>query len=202
MQGVMGYIMVLSGLQDNPAVSHYKLAAHLSLAFMIFGYIMWMIYRLTPSLNRHESTFCQRRHGWVSLALLAVTVIWGAFVAGMDAGLIYNTWPHMGTDAQGLARIVPTDMWFLSPAWLNPFENAAAVQFTHRWIAALTLIMIATFAWRVRSIALGGMVFAQFGLGIATLLSQVWIPIAAMHQAGAFILLALLLVEIYKMKKV
>lgn len=158
---------------------------------------MWLIYRLSPSITPQESTFCQRRHGWVALAFLTITVIWGAFVAGMDAGLIYNEWPNMG---QG--RIVPSDMWFLSPIWLNPFENAAAIQFTHRWIAVITLVLVATFAWRIRSFATGGMVFIQFVLGIATLLSMVAIPVAAMHQAGAFILCALLLKDIYRIRKI
>jgi cytochrome c oxidase assembly protein subunit 15 len=195
-QGVMGYVMVLSGFADAPTVSHYRLAAHLSIAFVIFGWMVWLIHRLSSAGDDKPSTFCRRRHGWVALAMLSVTVIWGAFVAGMDAGLIYNEWPHMGA-----GRLVPEDMWFLSPTWLNPFENAAAVQFTHRWLAALTLVMVAAFAWRVRAIALGGMVFLQFGLGLATLLTQVAIPIAAMHQAGAFILCALLLGEIYKIRK-
>ena len=196
MQGVVGYIMVLSGFIDNPSVSHYRLSLHLSIAFAIFAGLMWLIYRLSPSIKPYASTFCQRRHGWVAFAFLCVTVIWGAFVAGMDAGLIYNEWPHMG---QG--RIIPSDMWFLSPSWLNPFENAAAIQFTHRWIAAITFILVGTFAWRVQSWALGGMIGVQFALGIATLLSQVAIPLAAMHQAGAFILCALLLFDIYRIRK-
>jgi cytochrome c oxidase assembly protein subunit 15 len=181
MQGVIGYIMVLSGFVDNPSVSHYRLSLHLTIAFIIFGCLMWLIYRLSPSITPQESTFCQRRHGWVALAFLTITV----------------EWPNMG---QG--RIVPSDMWFLSPIWLNPFENAAAIQFTHRWIAVITLVLVATFAWRIRSFATGGMVFIQFVLGIATLLSMVAIPVAAMHQAGAFILCALLLKDIYRIRKI
>lgn len=195
MQGVIGYIMVLSGFIDNPSVSHYRLSLHLVIAFIIFGWLMWLVYRLSPSLQPTVPSEGQRRHGWIALVFLTITVVWGAFVAGTDAGLIYNEWPHMG---QG--RIVPSDMWFLSPAWLNPLENAAAIQFTHRWVAAITLVLIVTFAWRVKSMTLGGMVTIQFFLGIATLLSQVAIPMAALHQAGAFIVCALLLRDIYKLR--
>lgn len=190
MQGVVGWIMVQSGLIDNPAVSHYRLAAHLMMAYIIFGWLMWLYYRLSPSPHHLVQAAGRglKYHGALAGLFLFVTVTWGAFVAGVDAGMVYNEWPHMG---QG--RFVPSDMWFLEPVWLNPFENAAAIQFTHRWIAIVTLCVIAGFAWRVRSHALGFMVFIQVGLGIATLLTQVSIPLAAMHQAGAFILFALLL---------
>lgn len=198
MQGVMGWVMVMSGLVDNPAVSHFRLAAHLLLAFIIFGWLMWYVYRLTPNLNTKSiPSFCLSRHGWSAVIFLAITVTWGAFTAGKDAGLIYNHWPHMG---QG--HFIPTDMWFLDTIWQNLTENAAAIQFVHRWIAVLTLIMIGSFAWRVKSFPLGGMAMLQVGLGIATLLSQVHIHTAATHQAGSFILLALLLREMYKVRKI
>lgn len=195
MQGVMGWFMVMSGLVDRPSVSHYRLAAHLGLAFVIFGYLIWLIDSLSPITKPRDTSFCLRRHGWVALALTSCTIVWGAFVAGLDAGLIYNTFPHMG---QG--RIIPEDMWFLSPAWVNIFENAASVQFMHRLLAMMTLAVVASLAWRTRSFALGGMVVLQVGLGIATLLSQVDISLATMHQAGAFLLLMLLLKEIYRLR--
>jgi cytochrome c oxidase assembly protein subunit 15 len=150
---------------------------------------------MVSNVSFMASTFCQRRHGWAALGFLFITMVWGAFVAGMDAGKIYNEWPHMG---QG--NIIPSDMWFLSPMALNIVENAAAVQFVHRWLAVGALVIIATFAWRMKNIALGGMVFLQFALGIITLLSNVSIPYAAMHQAGAFILTALLLAQMYRIK--
>lgn len=197
LQGVVGYIMVLSGFIDNPSVSHYRLALHLMLAWAVYVGLIWCYLRIGPNVTMQSSTHCQRRHGWFAMAFLAVTIIWGAFVAGMDAGLIYNEWPHMG---QG--RIVPSEMWFLSPVIANLVENAAGIQFIHRWIAALTLVLITSFAWRVKDFWLGGMVFVQFGLGLMTLLSQVAIPLAAMHQAGAFVLTALLLNRIYRIRKI
>lgn len=193
LQGFMGWFMVMSGLVDRPSVSHYRLAAHLGLAFIIFGYLVWLLDGLSPKIKSQNTSFCLRRHGWAALFLTACTIVWGAFVAGLDAGLIYNTFPHMGA-----GRIIPEDMWFLSPFWINIFENAATVQFTHRLLAMVTLVIVLSFAWRARSFALGGMAVLQVGLGIATLLTQVSLPLAAMHQAGALLLLMLLLKDIYR----
>jgi len=193
LQGVIGWFMVMSGLVDQPSVSHYRLAAHLGLAFIIFGYLLWLFYGLLPHTSPQNPLFYLRWHGRAALFLTACTIVWGAFVAGLDAGLIYNTFPHMGG-----GRLVPEDMWFLSPAWINIFENAAAVQFTHRLLAMITLITVGSFAWRIRSFALGGMIILQVGLGIATLLTQVNLPLATMHQAGALLLLMLLLKDIFR----
>jgi cytochrome c oxidase assembly protein subunit 15 len=192
-QAVMGYIMVLSGLADRPAVSHYKLAAHLSLAFVIFGYLIWTAMALNPP-KPEPTTFCKRRHGWSAMAILAVTIIWGAFMAGKDAGLVSSSWPHMYDGV-----MIPNEFRDLS--FYSFMNNEAIIHFTHRWIAVLALVMIATFAWRVQSFPIGGMVFIQFALGIMTVMSYVAIPMAAMHQGGAFILTALLLRELYKIRK-
>ncbi len=107
-------------------------------------------------------------------------------MAGLDAGMIYNTFPKMNagwTPEEPFAATAP----LATPAW---------VQFTHRWLAVTTGIVILTFAARARSKALAGMVLLQISLGIATLLSQVSLPLAAAHQAGAIVLLSLLLVTI------
>lgn len=182
LQGVMGWYMVKSGLIDRPSVSHFRLAAHLSLAFIIYSYLLWLAFDLVgkPKLL---GSFCQKRHGWITFAFLGLTIIWGAFVAGLDAGLVYNSWPKMG------------------PHWIPPEINSlfsiisdpVGVQFIHRWIAILTGIFVFSFAWRMKSFALGGMVLLQIGLGIVTLLSQVALPLAAMHQFGAFILVGIMI---------
>ena len=188
LQGVMGYVMVLSGLVDQPSVSHYRLAAHLSLAFILYGCLLWTAFSLS-GIAPKPTTFCMRRHGWTALGVLTITIIWGAFMAGMDAGLVSNTWPNM-YDGQ----FIPDD---LTKYIAN---NAVTVHFFHRWVAVLALVLIATFAWRVKSFALGGMVFLQFALGIATIMSSIAIPIATMHQGGAFLLTALLLLDIYRVR--
>lgn len=197
-QGYMGWYMVQSGLVDHPEVSHYRLAAHLSLALVLYSYMAW----LGLSLWREKSTAANEQvsfrilplHGALALGCVALTIVWGAFVAGLDAGLIYNTFPQMG---HGL---VPPEMWSRSPVWINLFENHASVQFTHRLLAITTGIVVLSYAWRgyqtkshVVYIYLGLWMLMQIGLGISTLLSQVWIPVAVFHQLGAVILLSLVI---------
>jgi cytochrome c oxidase assembly protein subunit 15 len=169
------------------------LAAHLSLAFVIFSCLLWMAFSLVPPQPNKDSCFCLKRHGFISLGLLAITIIWGAFMAGKDAGLVSSTWPHM---YQGV--MVPTELY--GTTLQNFFENEAIIHFTHRWIALIALIIIASFAWRVKSYGLGLAIFLQFALGIATVMSHVAIPIAAIHQGGAFIVTALLLMQIYRLR--
>lgn len=189
-QGVMGWYMVESGLVDRPSVSHFRLAAHLSLAFIIFGYLLWVAFSLRGIKSDHTS-FCLKRHGWISLVLLSITVIWGAYVAGLDAGMVYNTWPMMGT------QWIPNEL----TGMMSIFNEPVSVQFIHRWIAVIAAIMTLTFAYRVTSFPLAGMVFLQVGLGIATLISQVAIPLAAMHQGGAFILIGLMIFQLKKLHR-
>lgn len=193
LQGIMGYIMVLSGLSDRPSVSHFRLAAHLSFAFILFGWLLWTAFSL-QNLKPKPTFYCLRRHGWWALILLFLTIIWGAFMAGQDAGLVSSTWPMMyGTN------FIPHDFQNFSLfAFLN---NEAIIHFTHRWVAFVALIMVAIFAWRTQSCALGFMICVQFALGVATIISHVAIPIAAAHQAGALIVTALLLKEIYALRQ-
>lgn len=201
LQGGMGWYMVKSGLVDVPAVSHFRLAAHLSLAFIILCALTWV--GLSLKNSAHKFHFCLLRHGSIALALVAITAIWGAFVAGMDAGLIYNEYPKMG------AGLVPPDMWHLEPAWTNITNNPAAIQFTHRWLAILAAVATLSFSFRAikagykqaRYHAAGGVVILQIGLGIGTLLSGVHLHIAATHQGGAAILLMLLTACLHGLSK-
>ena len=190
LQGFMGWFMVESGLVDEPAVSHYRLAAHLSLAFIIFCVLLWYAFDLTGAPRSERGTTCQQRHGWFALGVLAITIVWGAFTAGLDGGMIYNTWPKV--DQNWVAPEI-----FLPFGWL---ENAGGVQFVHRWLAIAALALIVSFAWRRKDVALTGMAFFQVALGIATVLTQVNIPVAAAHQAGALILLALMMRQLHEMR--
>ncbi|MGB1077026.1 MAG: COX15/CtaA family protein [Bdellovibrionales bacterium] len=189
MQGVMGWYMVRSGLSELTSVSHYRLAAHLFLAVIVFACLVWTIFDLKHSRVQWSwDNFCLKRHGLISLGFLYVTIIWGAFVAGLDGGMIYNTWPMMGDG------LIPDEA-----AIKGAFhENPAGAQFFHRWIAMATGFVILTYAMRVKSKGLAIMLFVQIGLGILTLISQVAIPLAALHQASAFILVAVLLQQIHK----
>ena len=190
LQGVMGWYMVKSGLVDRPSVSHFRLAAHLSLAFIIFVYLLWIAFDLRGN-KAGNASFCLKRHGWIALAFVFTTIIWGAFVAGLDAGLIYNTWPKMGP------HWIPPELSALA----NIITEPVSVQFTHRWIAIITALVVLSFAWRTKSFPLAGMVFLQIGLGIATLMSQVAIPLAALHQAGAFILGGILIHALHGLRR-
>ena len=190
-QGVMGWIMVKSGLVDHPSVSHIRLAAHLGLAFVIFSYLLWLGFSL---IQKHKDTasFCLRRHGWTALGVLGLTIIWGAFTAGLDGGMIYNSWPLMGH------QFIPAEIQ-AATAFL---DSPAGVQFVHRWLAVLALVSILSFAWRIQNMSLALMVFVQVGLGLAALLSQVWLPLAAAHQAGAFILTGLMIYTLRTLHRV
>jgi cytochrome c oxidase assembly protein subunit 15 len=196
-QGYMGWYMVQSGLVDQPSVSHYRLAAHLSLALIVYAYMLWTGLRLWTAspfvaANSGGPPSSLIRRGGTALFCVTVTIIWGAFVAGLDAGLIYNTFPLMG---DGLA---PPEMWSYNPPLLNLFENHASVQFVHRWLGIVTGLVVLFYAWSGMRLTsrpvftmLAVWVFVQVGLGISTLLSQVWIPLAVFHQLGAVILLSL-----------
>lgn len=190
LQGLMGWYMVKSGLVDRPSVSHFRLAAHLGLAFIIYAYILWLAFALKNS-NTHPLCFCLKRHGLIALFFTSVTIIWGAFVAGLDAGLVYNTWPMMGD------RWIPQELKQFSDIIFDP----VAVQFTHRCAAIITAVIVLTFAYRVKNFALGFMIFIQVGLGISTLMSHVALPLAALHQAGAFIVIGLLIHQLQKLYK-
>ena len=188
-QAIMGWYMVTSGLVDMPDVSHYRLSAHLGLAFVIFGYLLWVALLLRETKSKITGYFYRLPHALIGLILLALTVIWGALTAGLEAGRIYNTWPLMSGH-------------FLPPEVLTSlFENHAWVQFAHRWLAALTLITIFSFAWRTKDIWLSIAIMTQFILGIFTLISGLWIPLAAFHQLGALITFGLLVRSIYFLVK-
>ncbi|MGE5145509.1 MAG: COX15/CtaA family protein [Candidatus Eiseniibacteriota bacterium] len=192
LQGALGWYMVKSGLVDRPDVSQYRLAAHLAFALALYGYLMWLVFSLFAAPRAPTG----RVPDWLRPASVAVfvlvccTIVAGAFVAGLDAGLIYNEFPFMG---EGLA---PPDLFALSPAWLNFFEHPPAVQFMHRVFAVTTFLSIlalalatqsADIARRLRraSSLLLAVATVQVALGISTLLFFVPIPLAALHQATA-----------------
>ena len=199
LQGLMGWLMVKSGLVDRPSVSQYRLALHLFLAFVIYGALVWTILELrrAPDYGPGETGLgTRRRIAGGLLALISLTVVSGAFVAGLDAGRYYNTFPLMG-DA-----LVPPDYGSAMPWWQNSFENIAAVQFHHRVIAILS-VLAALGTWlttrgshltrhtRHAAAALAAMAVLQACLGIATLLAYVPVWLGALHQAGALVLFTL-----------
>lgn len=195
LQGWMGWYMVSSGLVDIPRVSHYRLAAHLSLALAIFGAMFWIAVRtLWPA---RPGAAPRARAGWWLLALAALTILWGAFVAGLRAGYMFNTFPTMG------GHWIPPGMGTFEPAWLNLIENPVAVQFIHRLLALSLVGCVLALWWRGRREAdpalrtaqhwLLAAVLLQATLGISTLLLHVPVWLGTLHQGGAVVLLSALL---------
>ena len=186
-QGVLGWYMVKSGLVDRPSVSQYRLAAHLGLAVFIYGLMLYTALGLKRFGGQADAV--ARPAAAMLTALVFVTMIWGAFLAGIDGGATFNTFPLMD------GRLVPEGTLALSPAWRNAFDNVAMVQLLHRGMALATLAA-ALGIWlkyrrAVPSGALGIAAFfalAQFCLGIATILTGASVYIAWAHQAGAMLL--------------
>ncbi|MFD1951076.1 COX15/CtaA family protein [Sphingomonas arantia] len=195
LQGAIGWWMVASGLVDRPDVSHLRLATHLSTALFIFSGLIWTA-RDLRLMARDAGVPPARLHrgALIALAIVALQIIIGALVAGLDAGYAFSSWPMMG------------DSWFPAGGWrdtmgvaANLIDNPIVVQFVHRWfawVAAAAAVWLAMRASRTGAMwalpLTGGLVAAQIALGIGALLSGVAIPIAAAHQAVGALLLAAL----------
>jgi cytochrome c oxidase assembly protein subunit 15 len=199
LQGAVGWFMVASGFEaDSTAVSPYRLVVHLALALVLYAAILWTGLGLWGR-PRVAAPPVVRGLARVTLALVAVTIVAGGFVAGLHAGLTYNTFPLMD------GRVVPDGYAALSPGWRNVFENVPAVQFDHRLLATLTaLAAVATVVAgaRVRGlrpfvVPLAVAVAAQYVLGVATLLWVVPPALATAHQAVAVLLLTAALVLVH-----
>ena len=190
LQGAIGWWMVTSGLVDEPRVSPYRLAVHLSMAFLILGLLLWTALALVQ--RPAGGTRGQRIGAGHVLAAISITVVLGAFVAGTDAGYAYNTFPLMG------GQFVPEGYWDPDLGWRSLVEHVPAVQFHHRWIAVLTAVLTLVFVFRnsgrVEDAArpaltlLGIAVAVQVALGISALLAVVPVWLGALHQAGAVVL--------------
>jgi cytochrome c oxidase assembly protein subunit 15 len=198
LQGAVGWWMVASGLTERVNVSQYRLAFHLTLACAIFAATLWTAQRLLP---RDAAVASHRLRGSaLALVMLVLCQIYlGALVAGLRAGLIYNTWPSID------GSVVPDGarLFLLEPWWRNFFENALTVQFVHRSVGYLLWIVAvahAIDAWRARqgqsgAFRLAGAVTVQAGLGIATLLYVVPLGLALAHQAMALVVLTLAVIH-------
>jgi cytochrome c oxidase assembly protein subunit 15 len=197
LQGLVGWYMVKSGLVDDPHVSHYRLATHLFVALSIIGYSLWLARDLkTPAAARPA-----RPGGEGVLAggvytlggLLLLQILWGAFTAGLHAGLLYNTFPTMG------GRWVPLEVGSLRPLLSNAVANPVAVQWVHRILGTvLALAALGVFlasrrpsvGWATKrlSAVFAALVLVQYAFGILTLLHSVPVYLGAIHQATAVII--------------
>lgn len=193
LQGFIGWWMVKSGLIGRVDVSQIRLAIHLTLASIIFALALWF----ARSTVAHSEAGVTRLsgQGTALIVLILVQIFWGGLVAGLDAGMVFNTWPLMN------GSFVPEGWLAMSPLVINFFENANAVQFFHRCLAYALLVAAISHAISAhrtvpgsthmrRSFLLAGLVFCQALVGIVTLLMQVPLFWALVHQLGALIVLA------------
>jgi cytochrome c oxidase assembly protein subunit 15 len=195
LQGALGWFMVKSGLVDNPHVSHYRLAAHLMMAFGVLAYFFWIALGLAAPKEiekvRVSPGFLWAARGVAGLTL--VQIVYGAFTAGLRAGFGYNSFPKMN------GEWIPSGFFGMEPAFLNVLENPVAVQFMHRSIGWLLLFSITLFWIFARGLKLDrrqrlgvnflmGMIVLQFLLGVGTLLLVVPVSLASIHQLGACVL--------------
>lgn len=198
--GVLGWFMVMSGLVDDPDVSHYRLAVHLLAAFAVFALVLWTL----ADLRHGRRSFLRpighgRAMRWM-LLLLLVQITWGAFTAGLDGGMVHNTWPLMS------GEFMPATVRGDGGPWSGLIAHRDGVQFIHRnlaWVVALAVLGI---AWRVRkdrtlvrsAVLLVAAVLLQFVLGVLALLTQVNIVLGVAHQLGALLLLAVLVLAVHR----
>ena len=198
--GVVGWWMVSSGLagSERVSVSQYRLAFHLSLACAIYAAILWTAGQLAPQ-PRNDAP-ARLRIGALIIALLVLLQIYlGALVAGLDAGIVYNTWPLIDDS------IVPSPerLWFIQPAWRNLFENTLTVQFDHRMVAYAIWVIAGLHAIDARqarrgasgAVLLAAAVTLQVGLGVTTLLYQAPLALALAHQMLAIVVFTVAVVH-------
>ena len=206
-QGFLGWYMVKSGLVDRPDVSHYRLAAHLTTAFLTFAYTFWVALDLIfPDKKVMDKKF--RNFIRIGLVVLVIQIIYGAFVAGLDAGWIHNTWPFMNE-----GKLIHETVYIeQSPTYLNFIEGKSGVQFVHRTLAYVVVIFILSIwykakrmqltTWQIKGInGLLIMVGIQFLLGVLTLILAVPVWLGVLHQVGAFILLSTMVFTLHRFSK-
>lgn len=207
LQGFFGWFMVRSGLIDNPDVSHYRLALHLTTAFITFAYTFWvaldLIYPEKVKIDKSLRTIAR-----FALALLLLQIIYGGFVAGLNAGLIHNHWPLM-SDGQFIHESVFLEQknWFLSF-----IEGKSGVQFIHRTLAYIVVASIVYLYFKSKKFTLNKaqtnginllliLVFVQFILGVFTLLYGVPVWLGLIHQVSAFLLLSGMTFTLHRLSK-
>lgn len=215
-QGLLGWYMVKSGLEekpesyDIPRVSQYRLSAHLGSALLLYCASLWTgltLLQVPQKMVETKHLLLLRRFAKGTGALVFLTALSGAFVAGLDAGLVYNSFPKMGE------RWIPDDLLAFSPTLKNFFENPTTVQFDHRILGISTLAAITSLYLFSRKMILPkrakiaislltAMAYGQVALGISTLLLYVPTPIAATHQSGSLALLSLAIWVLAELRKV
>ncbi len=205
MQGAIGWWMVKSGLVYRPDVSHYRLAIHLITAFLTCAYIVWVALPLIFSNNNAGNSKLFRLNIGLFI-LIVIQIIYGAFVAGLDAGVGFNTWPKMGD------KWIADAIFSLKPFWKNFTEGRFGIQFIHRTLGII-IVAYTLSVWRVgknfiltkmqkRALTLSFLiVLLQVVLGVFTLILVVPISLALMHQVTAFFLLLSVVYSLFVFKR-
>jgi heme a synthase len=205
-QGFLGWYMVKSGLVDDPFVSHYRLAIHLMAAFVTFGFTFWValdeLYR--PKMDAIPCKGLVRAN-WIFFVVLTIQIIYGAFVAGLKAGYVFTTWPKMGDSW------MPEAVTAMRPLYVNFLEGLAGIQFIHRNLAYLLIILVGYIWFIARKYPLTkaqkwavnllvGSTLAQVVLGIFTLIYAVPIALGVIHQGWAFLLVTFNLFLLHRLR--
>lgn len=206
-QGFLGWFMVKSGLIDNPDVSHFRLSLHLTFAFITFAYTLWVALDIIYPTKK-EVILPLRKIARIALVFLIIQIIYGGFVAGLNAGLIHNHWPLM-SEGQFLHEsvILEKDSWLLRLT-----EGKSGVQFVHRTMAYVVVGLILFLYFKSKKFSLSNqqqngmnflviIVFLQFLLGVFTLLFSVPLWLGLTHQVMAFILLATMTYTLHRFSK-
>ena len=206
-QGFLGWYMVKSGLVERPDVSHYRLALHLTTAFITFSFALWIALDIKFPEKKVVNASLKNLIR-VTFILLVTQIVWGAFVAGLDAGFLHNQWPLMN-DGKLIHETVYSEQ---SPVWKNFIEGKSGVQFVHRYLAYIVVGLIFFIWYKARKTTLTVLqsktlnllliiVLIQFTLGVFTLLYQVPVLLGVLHQIVAFFLLALMTVALHRFSK-
>ena len=197
LQGFIGWWMVKSGLVNDPTVSQYRLTIHLSNALLILSLLIWVYLDVKEGVSQIKPDF-----SFFMFSILFITIIAGAFVAGMDAGLMYNEYPFMGDS------LIPEN--YGEYELLDPFENPASAQFHHRHLALFTTLCTLFYCYKYYfesedkkvkklSLLISIVVCSQFTLGIITLINMVPVYLGAIHQTGAVILFISLICSMHRL---
>jgi len=199
-QGVIGWWMVKSGLVDRPDVSHYRLTTHLGMAVSLYIALLWIAFSHWKAVDAKSNFQSVPGHGFakILLGMVFLVLLSGGLVAGLNAGHQFNTFPLMA------GHLIPPGLFSIDPWYMNFFENMLTLQFNHRYFAILTASLVIGFWFYMKKrivtssqrLALNTMLVAvllQVSLGITTLLTVVWVPVASMHQMGAIFLLSALI---------
>lgn len=201
LQAFFGWWMVKSGLVDNPHVSHYRLAVHLTTAFITCSYLLWVLLPLLlPSIKGENKLIFKKLKILTFLSI--IQIVYGAFIAGLKAGRIYNTWPKMGD------QWIPDSVYAMSPLWTNFVEGLAGIQFVHRTLAIILLIFtihifvsskkhILSLIQKRAIVLLLLVVVMQMVFGILTLVMGTPLFLSLTHQLLAFIMLMTLILNLF-----